>query len=144
MAQGPQAGAAPAAIQAEPAGQPATVTFFNRPIINGLIKSFAFAIVIGVVCCHQGLSTIGGPRGIPVPLIIMLVVFVFTWWVMAFTAFGRYIYASGGNPEASRMLGIPVDRGRLFRNGDPRLDLDEEIEPHLAVAVGLAMSGGPR
>src|SRR5947207_16024669 len=33
MAQGPQAGAAPAAIQAEPAGQPATVTFFNRPIV---------------------------------------------------------------------------------------------------------------
>ncbi|MEW6303454.1 MAG: ABC transporter permease [Verrucomicrobiota bacterium] len=33
-------------------------------VANGLIKSFAFAVVIGVVSCHQGLKTIGGPRGI--------------------------------------------------------------------------------
>lgn len=33
-------------------------------IANGLIKSFVFAVVIGVVSCHQGLTTIGGPRGI--------------------------------------------------------------------------------
>ena len=33
-------------------------------IFNGLIKSFVFAVVIGVVACHQGLQTIGGPRGI--------------------------------------------------------------------------------
>jgi phospholipid/cholesterol/gamma-HCH transport system permease protein len=33
-------------------------------VVNGLFKSFVFALVIGVVCCHQGLQTIGGPRGI--------------------------------------------------------------------------------
>ena len=33
-------------------------------IVNGLVKSFAFAVVIGVISCHQGLQTIGGPRGI--------------------------------------------------------------------------------
>jgi len=33
-------------------------------VFNGLIKSFVFAVVIGVVSCHQGLQTIGGPRGI--------------------------------------------------------------------------------
>lgn len=33
-------------------------------IANGLIKSLAFAVVVGVVSCHQGLTTIGGPRGI--------------------------------------------------------------------------------
>jgi len=33
-------------------------------LVNGLIKSFVFAVVIGVVSCHQGLQTIGGPRGI--------------------------------------------------------------------------------
>jgi phospholipid/cholesterol/gamma-HCH transport system permease protein len=31
---------------------------------NGLFKSFVFAVVIGVVSCHQGLITMGGPRGI--------------------------------------------------------------------------------
>jgi phospholipid/cholesterol/gamma-HCH transport system permease protein len=31
---------------------------------NGVFKSFCFALAIGTVCCHQGLQTIGGPRGI--------------------------------------------------------------------------------
>jgi phospholipid/cholesterol/gamma-HCH transport system permease protein len=35
-----------------------------KDIFNGLIKSFVFAICIGAVSCHQGLQTIGGPRGI--------------------------------------------------------------------------------
>jgi len=33
-------------------------------VLNGLVKSGAFAVVIGMVSCHQGLHTIGGPRGI--------------------------------------------------------------------------------
>jgi phospholipid/cholesterol/gamma-HCH transport system permease protein len=33
-------------------------------VANGLFKSFVFALVIGIVSCHQGLQTIGGPRGI--------------------------------------------------------------------------------
>ena len=33
-------------------------------VVKGIIKAFVFAVVIGVVTCHQGLQTIGGPRGI--------------------------------------------------------------------------------
>jgi phospholipid/cholesterol/gamma-HCH transport system permease protein len=33
-------------------------------VLNGLFKSAVFAVVIGLVACHQGLVTIGGPRGI--------------------------------------------------------------------------------
>jgi phospholipid/cholesterol/gamma-HCH transport system permease protein len=33
-------------------------------VSKGLIKSLIFAVVIGIVSCHQGLQTIGGPRGI--------------------------------------------------------------------------------
>jgi phospholipid/cholesterol/gamma-HCH transport system permease protein len=35
-----------------------------RDVVNGVFKSFVFACVVGVVSCHQGLVTIGGPRGI--------------------------------------------------------------------------------
>src|SRR5882724_6628278 len=35
-----------------------------RDVGNGLFKSFCFALIIGIVSCHQGLVTIGGPRGI--------------------------------------------------------------------------------
>jgi phospholipid/cholesterol/gamma-HCH transport system permease protein len=35
-----------------------------RDVVNGVFKSFVFAWIVGVVSCHQGLITIGGPRGI--------------------------------------------------------------------------------
>jgi len=35
-----------------------------KDVANGVFKSFCFALIIGSVSCHQGLVTIGGPRGI--------------------------------------------------------------------------------
>jgi phospholipid/cholesterol/gamma-HCH transport system permease protein len=35
-----------------------------KDVLNGMIKSFVFAVMIGTVSCHQGMTTIGGPRGI--------------------------------------------------------------------------------
>ena len=35
-----------------------------KDVGNGVFKSFCFALIIGSVSCHQGLTTIGGPRGI--------------------------------------------------------------------------------
>jgi phospholipid/cholesterol/gamma-HCH transport system permease protein len=35
-----------------------------KDVANGVFKSFCFAVIIGIVSCHQGLVTIGGPRGI--------------------------------------------------------------------------------
>ena len=35
-----------------------------KDVLNGLFKTFVFAWIVGVVSCHQGLVTIGGPRGI--------------------------------------------------------------------------------
>jgi phospholipid/cholesterol/gamma-HCH transport system permease protein len=35
-----------------------------KDVLNGVLKSLCFAFIIGVVSCHQGLTTIGGPRGI--------------------------------------------------------------------------------
>jgi len=33
-------------------------------VAHGVFKSFCFSLIIGTVSCHQGLITIGGPRGI--------------------------------------------------------------------------------
>ncbi|HKI70151.1 MAG TPA: ABC transporter permease [Verrucomicrobiae bacterium] len=35
-----------------------------KDVLNGVFKSFCFALIIGTVSCHQGLITMGGPRGI--------------------------------------------------------------------------------
>lgn len=60
----------------------------------------------------DGLKEIGvgyvGP--IPVPVLIALVVVVLTYFLLNRTVFGRYLYAAGGNPEAARSAGLPVQR----------------------------------
>src|SRR5882757_9789642 len=33
-------------------------------VVHGVVKGFCFSILIGLVACHQGLVTRGGPRGI--------------------------------------------------------------------------------
>ena len=35
-----------------------------KDVFNGMLKSFVFALAIGLISCHQGLITRGGPRGI--------------------------------------------------------------------------------
>ncbi len=35
-----------------------------QDVFNGVFKSFCFAAIVGIVSCHQGLATRGGPRGI--------------------------------------------------------------------------------
>ncbi|WP_340119650.1 sugar ABC transporter permease [Pelagibius sp. 7325] len=50
------------------------------------------------------------PRGIPVPVLILLAVVVFMTFAARFTKFGRYVFAMGGNPEAAALSGINVKR----------------------------------
>lgn len=45
---------------------------------------------------------------IPVPVVVMLVTYAVFHVVLRYTLFGRDVYAVGGNPEASRLAGIPV------------------------------------
>ncbi len=33
-------------------------------VVKGFIKSLVFAVMVGLISCHQGLQTLGGPRGI--------------------------------------------------------------------------------
>ncbi len=46
--------------------------------------------------------------GLPVPVITMLIVFAIGWFMLRHTRFGRYVYAIGGNSEASFLAGINV------------------------------------
>jgi|SRR5690625_4616124 len=47
---------------------------------------------------------------IPIPAIIMLIVFVLAYIILNHLPLGRYIYAIGGNEEAVRLSGIKVNR----------------------------------
>ena len=48
--------------------------------------------------------------GFPVPAWIALVAYVYGSIVLNYTSFGRNILAIGGNEEAARLMGLPVDR----------------------------------
>jgi ribose transport system permease protein len=50
---------------------------------------------------------------IPVPAILMIVTFIVLSIVLRRTRFGRFVYATGGNVEASRLIGLPVDRVQI-------------------------------
>ena len=41
---------------------------------------------------------------------ISLATVAVAWVALSATRFGRYVYATGGNPEAARLAGVPVDR----------------------------------
>lgn len=51
---------------------------------------------------------------IPVPAVIMLVLYLVMTIVMRKTRFGRFIYAIGGNERAAKLSGIPVDRTKIL------------------------------
>jgi D-xylose transport system permease protein len=50
------------------------------------------------------------PRGLPVPVLLMLALGVLMSTVLRSTRFWRYVFAIGGNPEAARFSGIPTRR----------------------------------
>lgn len=51
---------------------------------------------------------------IPIPVIIMALIFLFGWWLLEQTRFGRYTYAIGGNQEVARLSGINVLKMKIF------------------------------
>ncbi len=55
----------------------------------------------------------GTVLGLPVPIVIVLVVFAGLYILLRRTVFGRHTYAIGGNEHVSRLEGIRVDRHKI-------------------------------
>lgn len=56
----------------------------------------------------------GSVLGIPIPAIILVIVFIVINIIMSYTAFGRSVYAAGGNPEAARLSGVNVTKVKIL------------------------------
>ena len=52
--------------------------------------------------------------GIPTPIWVLAILFAIFGFVLNRTVFGKNILAIGGNPEASRLAGVNVDRSRIY------------------------------
>ena len=80
----------------------------SKPLVLLVLQIAGLAAVVA-----WGVWYANRDRGVPSVLVIVLLLLVFWSFVAARTAFGRHIYAVGGNPEAARRAGINVDRIRI-------------------------------
>jgi ribose transport system permease protein len=118
--------------------------------IDGLPESFAF-------------FGRGAVFGLQTPVLIMLVVFFLAYLLLNQTPVGRYIYAIGGNEEATRLSGVRVSRYKLLvyalsgftaalaglvlssrlMSGQPNSGVSFELDAIAAVVMGgTSISGG--
>lgn len=52
--------------------------------------------------------------GIPIPIYIMVLVFALAYYLLKHTRIGRYVYALGGNEEATMLSGINISRVKIM------------------------------
>ncbi|HSR16870.1 MAG TPA: hypothetical protein VLM39_02165 [Ignavibacteriaceae bacterium] len=113
----------------------------------------------------EAFSTLGGDRilGVPIPTVIMFLVFISAHIVLTKTKFGRYVYAVGGNLEAARLAGIKTNQilisvyiisgvlssvsgillASRMNSGQPNAGLMYELDVIAAVVVGgTSLFGG--
>ena len=142
--------------------QPFVVTLAAMVSLRGLAYVYTESKNI------SGLGTALAPLqenrfGLPVAAWLLIGVTLAAAGVLARTVFGRNVYATGGNEEASRLAGVPVARTRvgayalnglcvaaaalLFtargNNGDPAAGFGYELDAIAAAVVGgCALLGG--
>lgn len=52
--------------------------------------------------------------GIPIPIYIMAAVFIIAYYILKHTRLGRYVYALGGNEDATKLSGINTDKIKIY------------------------------
>ncbi|SOE20196.1 inositol transport system permease protein [Spirosomataceae bacterium TFI 002] len=156
-------------------------------LLNGFLitksKIAPFIVTLGTMTIGRGLALIlskgrpvsnlsdsfnfiGGGKvfGLPVPIIILIVVFVLSSILLRKTIFGRYIYAIGGNEEAAWASGINVQKIKLaayaiggglaglagilltsrITTGQPNSGMGFELDAIAAVVIGGTSTTGGR
>jgi len=107
---------------------------------------------------ERGLSATNSTKGVPIVAPLILVILVAGTFLLSKTAFGRHIYAVGGNAEAARRAGINVKRvrtiafvlcsalaavaGMLFASRMNSISPSTGGSSTLLYAVGAAVIGG--
>ncbi len=100
---------------------------------------------------------------VPIPVLIVFVLFALFYYALHHMTFGRYVYAIGGNVEAARLSGLAVDRTKILvfviagmlaalsafilasrlNSGQPNAGLGFELQVIAAVILGgISLTGG--
>lgn len=142
---------------------PFIVTLATMNIARGLAGVYTGGSPVRVVSKEWQFLGAGYVGGVPVPVIIMIIVFIISVLIMNRTKMGRYIYAVGGNMLAAKFSGINVAKVKFFvytysglmaglagvilasrmYSGQPTAGEGAEMDAIAAVVVGgTSMSGG--
>ena len=156
-------------------------------LLNGFLvtksKVAPFIVTLGTMTIGRGLALIlskgrpvsnlsdsfnfiGGGKvlGIPVPIIILIIMFILCSVTLRKTIFGRYIYAIGGNEQAAWASGISVNKVKLtayaiggtlaglagilltsrISTGQPNSGMGFELDAIAAVVIGGTSTTGGR
>ena len=139
------------------------VTLASMGIARGLGLIYSGGYPISGLPSWISWFGIGRLWNIPVPVILMFVVYAVAWLILQRTAFGRQVYAIGGNETAAKLSGVKtayvklavyaiagvtsalaaiVLTGRLM-SGQPNAGVGFELDAIAAVVLGgTAISGG--
>ncbi len=119
-----------------------------------------------VFSVHEALESIfyGTFLSLPLPLYYLIILFAAAWYVLRYTAFGRSIYAVGGNPSAAKLSGLNVQRTQFLafviaglaaglgailmaarlNSGSPNYGVGLELSAIAAAVIGGASLAGGR
>ena len=89
---------------------PFVATLGTQVLVQGLV--FIASNAAPIYGLPESFTVVGLGHVGPVPVASMIfgMVAVAIWMVLRFTKFGHYVYSVGGNKEACRLAGVPVDR----------------------------------
>lgn len=100
--------------------QPFIATLGTMTLLRGLTLVYTQGRPIGTGAAGKLMfDKIGSGYflGLPIPVYIMIVVFIIAYYILRHLRMGRYIYALGSNEEATLYSGIKVDRVKIFVYG---------------------------
>lgn len=139
------------------------VTLATMNIARGLAGVYTGGSPVRVVSQQWQFLGAGYIGGVPVPVIIMIIVFIISLLILNKTKLGRHIYAVGGNVKAAEFSGISVQKvkflvytfsglmaglagiilaSRMY-SGQPTAGEGAEMDAIAAVVVGgTSMAGG--
>lgn len=86
---------------------------FGGKILNGLFQWLGDA---GIIAVFERGSQAGQPvvDGIPMLIVWALILIAFGHILLTRTRFGNWIFAAGGDPQAARYVGVPVNRVKIL------------------------------
>ncbi|HEX3020939.1 MAG TPA: ribose ABC transporter permease [Lachnospiraceae bacterium] len=145
--------------------QPFIATLITMTVYRGLTMIFTNGKPISNLGDSYILKLVGKGSffGVPIPVILLIAIFLLFFFLLTKTTFGRRVYATGSNWKSAKLAGVNISRTKIIayvisgamaalsglillsrlNSAQPTLGTGYELDAIAAVALGgTSMSGG--